>query len=38
MSPAALKTALAGVLTLLLITAGATWNVQDWRYGKQLAE
>ena len=38
MTPAALKTALAGVLALLLVTAGATWKVQDWRYGKQLAE
>jgi hypothetical protein len=34
MSPAAL----AGVLALLLITAGGVWQVQDWRYGKQLAE
>ena len=23
---------------LLLITAGGVWKVQDWRYGKQLAE
>ena len=38
MSPAALKTALAGVLALLLLTAGVIWKVQDWRYGKQLAE
>ncbi|MGO3564485.1 lysis protein [Pseudomonas helleri] len=38
MSPAALKWAAAGVLALLLLTAGATWKVQDWRYGKQLAE
>ncbi len=38
MSTAALKMALAGVLALLLLTAGATWKVQDWRYGKQLAE
>ena len=38
MTPAALKTALAGVLALLLVTAGATWKVQGWRYGKQLAE
>ena len=37
MSPAALKTALAGVLALLLLTAGGVWKVQDWRYGKQLA-
>ena len=38
MSPAALKLAVAGVLALLLRTAAATWKVQDWRYGKQLAE
>ena len=38
MTPAALKTALAGVLALMLLTAGGVWKVQDWRYGKQLAE
>ena len=38
MSTAALKMALAGVLALLLLTAGGVWKVQDWRYGKQLAE
>jgi len=38
MSPASLKFALAGVLVLLLIAAGAVWKVQDWRYGKQLTE
>ncbi|WP_052193499.1 lysis system i-spanin subunit Rz [Pseudomonas sp. 11/12A] len=38
MTPAVLKTAVAGVLALLLLTAGATWKVQEWRYGKQLAE
>lgn len=38
MSPASLKFAITGVLVLLLITAGAVWKVQDWRYGKQLAE
>jgi len=37
-SPGALKLALAGVLALLLITAGGVWKVQDWRFGKQLAE
>lgn len=36
MSPAVWK--LVGVLALLLITAGGVWQVQDWRYGKQLAE
>jgi hypothetical protein len=38
MSPGTLKLALAGVLALLLTTAGGIWKVQDWRYGKQLAE
>ena len=40
MSPAALKLklAVAGVLALLLLAVGGTWKVQDWRYGKQLAE
>ncbi|MGF6127282.1 hypothetical protein QF019_002491 [Pseudomonas frederiksbergensis] len=36
MSPAAWK--LVGILLLVLATAGGTWKVQDWRYGKQLAE
>jgi hypothetical protein len=36
MNPVALKPALVGVLALVLLTAGATWKVQDWRYGKQL--
>ncbi|MDP9653338.1 UNVERIFIED_ORG: hypothetical protein J2W87_001247 [Pseudomonas putida] len=38
MSPAALKIALAGVLLLVLATAAGIWKVQDWRYGKWLAE
>ena len=38
MTPTSLKLALAGVLTLLLLAVGGTWKVQDWRYGKQLAE
>jgi hypothetical protein len=25
-------------LALVLIGAGSTWQFQDWRYGKQLAE
>ncbi len=39
MSPAVLKlTVQLGLLLLLvLLTAGATWQVQDWRYGQQLA-
>ncbi|KQN54486.1 lysozyme [Pseudomonas sp. Leaf48] len=38
MTPASLKLALAGVLARVLFTAGGVWKVQDWRYGKQLAE
>ena len=38
MTPAALKTALAGVLALLLLTAGGVWKVQDWHYGQNLAQ
>ncbi|MGZ9738100.1 lysis protein [Pseudomonas sp. GNP012] len=38
MTPASLKFALVGVLALVLATACGTWKVQDWRYGKQLAE
>jgi hypothetical protein len=38
MNPAVLKLALVGVLGLLLITTVSVWKVQDWRYGKQLAE
>jgi len=38
MNPASLKLAMAGALLLVLATAGGTWKVQDWRYGKQLAE
>jgi hypothetical protein len=36
MSPAPWK--LAGVLLLMLVTAGGVWKVQDWRYSKQMAE
>lgn len=38
MSAARLKLVLAGVLALLLLAIGGTWKVQDWRYGKKLAE
>jgi hypothetical protein len=38
MSPAALKSAVVCVIALLLITAVGVWQVQDWRYGKQLAD
>ena len=37
MSPAALKGALLGGLLLVLLTAAGMWQVQDWRYGLQLA-
>ena len=33
-----LKFALVGILALLLLTAGGVWKVQDWRYGKEIAE
>ena len=29
---------LVGVLVMALASAGGAWQVQDWRYGKQLAE
>lgn len=35
MKPAQILTA---VLLVVLISAGGTWRVQDWRYGKQLAD
>jgi hypothetical protein len=35
-SPAAWK--LVGILLLVLACAAGIWKVQDWRYGKQLAE
>ncbi|VVO44283.1 lysis protein [Pseudomonas fluorescens] len=38
MSPAALRLSAVIGLVLLLLTVGAAWKVQDWRYGKQLAE
>ena len=38
MTPYKLKLAVVGMLALLLITAGGVWKVQDWRYGKELAE
>jgi hypothetical protein len=27
-----------GLMVLVLLAAGVTWQVQDWRYGQQLAE
>ena len=38
MSVTGLKVVLVGVLAIVLLAIGATWKVQDWRYGKQLAE
>jgi hypothetical protein len=38
MSPAALKLAVIGMFALLSITAVGVWQVQDWRYGNQLAD
>ncbi len=38
MSPVSMKLALAGALLLVLLAAGVTWQVQDWRYGRRLAE
>lgn len=38
MNPAALKLMIAGVAVALILAMSATWKVQDWRYGKQLAE
>lgn len=29
---------LTAILLAMAITGGSTWQVQDWRYGKQLAE
>ncbi|WP_214510577.1 lysis system i-spanin subunit Rz [Pseudomonas brassicacearum] len=38
MSPLGLKAWAVGVLALLALAVGATWKVQDWRYGKRLVE
>lgn len=38
MSPVSMKVLAVSVLALLLLAVGATWKVQDWRYGKQLAD
>ncbi|MBH8611232.1 lysis protein [Pseudomonas mohnii] len=38
MTPTSIKLAVAGVLALLLLTAGGVWKVQDWRYGQKFAE
>ncbi|MCE0464919.1 lysis system i-spanin subunit Rz [Pseudomonas uvaldensis] len=38
MNPVAVKAWVVGVLVLVLLAVGATWKVQDWRYGERLAE
>ena len=38
MNPATLKLMIAGVAVAMILAMSATWKVQDWRYGKQLAE
>jgi len=38
MNPASLKLLIAGVAVALILAISATWKVQDWRYGKRLAE
>jgi hypothetical protein len=38
MNPAMLKLMIAGVAVALILAMSATWRIQDWRYGKQLAE
>lgn len=37
MNPATLKLMIAGIAVALILTMSATWKIQDWRYGKQLA-
>lgn len=38
MNPVGVKAWVVGVLVLVLLAVGATWKVQDWRYGERLAE
>ena len=38
MSPAAWKLAVLGVVLLVLLSVAGVWQVQDWRYGQQLAQ
>ena len=38
MSSVGLKAVLAITLVLVLLAIGGTWKIQDWRYGKQLAQ
>jgi hypothetical protein len=37
-SPAAWKLTVLGVVLLVLLSAAGVWQVQDWRYGQQLAQ
>ena len=38
MNPVGVKAWAVGVLVAVLLAFGGAWKVQDWRYGKQLAE
>ncbi|AOE63804.1 lysis system i-spanin subunit Rz [Pseudomonas corrugata] len=38
MNPVVVKAWAIGLLVAVLLAFGAAWKVQDWRYGKQLAE
>jgi copper oxidase (laccase) domain-containing protein len=38
MNPATLKPLVVGVAVALIVAIGGTWKIQDWRYGKELAE
>jgi len=38
MNPVGVKAWAVGLLVAVVLAFGAAWKVQDWRYGKQLAE
>ncbi|MEL4167245.1 Bacteriophage Rz lysis protein [Pseudomonas sp. NFACC49-2] len=38
MNPATLKLMIAGIAVALILAMSTTWKIQDWRYGKRLAE
>ena len=38
MNPATLKLMIAGIAVALILAMSATWKIQDWRYGKRLAD
>ncbi|SCZ15132.1 lysis system i-spanin subunit Rz [Pseudomonas sp. NFACC37-1] len=38
MNPATLKLMIAGIAVALILAMSATWQVQEWRMGKKLAE